>query len=398
MTDTNSSISTISSVSSVFSVSSVPTDYDIIAQQIMDGTMEIYETAALNSKERSEVHETIKKYDAIESVSVSISGSPLKKITIKKKNALVEKTKFEPVVNSAMIRYFCDYMKVPFPVFSEKYVDYYLDVLDKYYDCKAKWKIYLDELEKNSLGSIKNEVNSVYAKVIDYVKSHEEYKEFIAKQHTIPDISMGNELYSVVNKDKTFVSIDVRSANYRVLKTYCPILCENLEWTDFIRKFTDNEFIINSKYAREVLFGKLGCKPIGKMPIIFIDNVIKHVDTKYSSYLKKMRCSNDEIVYEVISDKINEFVPLIDEFRARVNELDNKCYRVDVFKLKQLGTRAFFVKELIGSDKVEFKAVPKKFSVQSVKFYEGKPITDLDKKFTDEMELIATYDSSVFDA
>lgn len=381
----------------ISSITTMSTDYNIVAQQIINGSIENYETIALNSKERADIHETVKKYGELESVSVSIFGSRLKKIIIKKKDDTIEKASTIPTINSAMIKFFCDYAKVPFPVFSEKYVDYYLDTLDKYYDCKAKWKIYLSELEKNSLASIKNEINSVYTKVIDYVKSHEEYKDFIAKEHKIPDIFMGNELYSVPNKDKTFVSIDVRSANYRVLKTHCPTLCENLEWVDFIRKFTSNEFIIGSKYAREVVFGKLGCKPIAKMPIIFIDNVIKRTDTKYGSYLKKVRCSNDEIIYEVTTDKISEFISLIDEFKACVNELDNKCYRVDVFKLKQLGTREFFVKELIGSDKVEFKAVPKKFSVQSVKFYEGKAITDLDKKFTDEMDLTATYDSSIFD-
>ena len=370
-------------------------DYDDIAQQIMNNTIEQYESLPLNSKERADVHEIIKKYDSLESISVSIQSSPLKKIIIQKKNVTREKS--EKVINPAMIRFFCDYMKVPFPVSSEKYVDYYLDVLDKYYDCKNKWKIFLAELEKNSLGSIKNEVGNVYAKVIDYIKCHEEYKAFIAKEHKIPDISMGNELYSVVNKDKTFVSIDVRSANYRVLKANCPSLCENLEWTDFVRKFTSNEFIINSKYAREVVFGKLGCKPIGKMPLIFIDNVIKHIDGKYGSFFKKMRCSNDEVIFEVPHDKIDSFIPLINEFRSHVNELDDKCYRVDVFKLKQLGNRSYFVKELIGNDKVEFKAVPKKFSVQCVKFYEQKPISEIDRKFTDDIDLIATYDSSVFD-
>ena len=375
-------------------ISSASINYDDIVRQIMDMTIDKYETPPLNSKERSEVYEIIKIYEKIEAISVSLHESRLKIIVIQKK-VVSEKSKL--IVNSAMIRFFCEYMKVPLPVSSEKYVDYYLNILDKYYDCNTKWKLFLGELETNSLGFIKNEINSFYAKVINHVKSHEEYKTFISREDKTPNISLGNEIYSVANKDKTFVSIDVRSANYRVLKTNCPSLCEDLEWVDFIKKFTSNEFIINSKYIREVLFGKLGCKKIGIMPIIFIDNVIKHIDAKYGSYLKKMRCFNDEVIFEVPADKINSFTPLIDEFKTFVNELDVRCYRVDVFKLKQLGCRAFFVKELIGSDKVEFKAVPKKFSVQSVKFYEGKDITDIDRKFTDEMDMIATYDSNIFD-
>jgi hypothetical protein len=375
-------------------------DYDQIARQIIGGFLENYTTSALDSKQRAKIHEIIEKYEGIESISQvcnisTESTSSLKKIIIQKIPTFLEKK--TPIINSATIRFFCDYMKIPFPVPNEKYLNYYLDIMDKYYDCKAKWKIFTDVLEQKNIGSIKNELNTVYTKVIDYIKSHKEYKDFILNNYTIPDIFMGNELYSISNKNKTFLSIDVRTANYRVLKANCPSLCENLEWTEFIKKFTDNNFIINSKYAREVLFGKLGCKQIAKMPVIFIDNIDKHISTKYSSYLKKIRCSNDEIIYEISNDKIDSFSLIIDEFKTCVNELDDKCYRVEFFKLKQLGNYSYFVKEFIASEKVEFKKIPKKFSAQCIKYYEGKSINEFDRKFIDEMEMIATYDTSIFD-
>jgi hypothetical protein len=395
-------------------------DYDKIAEEIICNLIERYETEPLNSKQRSMVHEIIKKYDSIESISLNISGSPLKKIVIKKKDTSQEKNKL--IIDSSSIRFFCDYMKIPFPVMSEKYVEYYLNLLDKYYDCKNKWKIFLTELENKSLHSIKNEVIDVNNRVIEYIKSHEEYKEFITKEHSIPDIAVGNEIYSTTNSNKLFVSIDIVSANYRVLKTHCPSLCENLEWSDFIRKFTNNEFIIKSKYAREVIFGKLGCKSINKMPIIFIDNVIKHIDEKYGEFLRKIRCSNDEVIFEISPEKINLFLPLVNQFKMYINEIDDKCYRVEVFRLAQLGNHAYFVKQIMSNDQDEFsdvtkditknmtknmtknvtkdvfKGVPKKFSAQCVKFYENQPILEIDRKFTDDNNLIATYDQSIFEA
>jgi hypothetical protein len=321
-------------------------------------------------------------------------GSKLKKIIIKKKNTIKEKK--DIIINSTIIHFFSVYMQVPMTVTNAEYLDYYLDVLDKYYDSKAKWNIFFSELKKNSLSSIKEEINRVCFNIINYIKSCEEYHKFISEKYEIPNIDVENEIYSVVNSGKSFVSIDVKNANYRVLKYYCPSLCENLEWNDFIKKFTSNEIIITSKYFREIVFGKLGFKQIGKMPIIFIDKVIKHVELKYSEYLEILRCYNDEVIFKILPHKYVSFMSLLDEFRTWIDELDNECYRVDVFKLKQLGSRSYFVKEN-QNNKVDFKAIPKKFIVQCIKYYENKPIMDIDRKFTDDMNMVATYDKSIFD-
>jgi hypothetical protein len=355
-------------------------EYENICQKLTESTIENYETTPLNSKERSKIYEIMKKYPSLETQTTSIGVTGLKQIIIRRKKSDEKKT-----IDSLAIKLFCKYMIIPFPTFNPKYVDYYLELMDTYYDCKRKWKIYLEVLEKQNPSSIKNEINTVCAKIIEHIKTSEEYNNFISEEHKIPNIKIGNELYSMINKNKIFVSIDVRSANYRVLKENCPSLCENLEWNDFIKKFTSNEFIIQSKYFREVVFGKLGCKLIADMPLVFINRAINAIEEKYSSYLKKIRCSNDEVIYEVLNDKLESWMYVMDEFKQEINKLDNLCYRVDVFKLVQLGNRAYFVKEAINNKKIEFKSIPKKFSAQCIKYYEKKPINSIDKKFTDEI-------------
>ena len=70
-------------------------------------------------------------------------------------------------------------------------------------------------------------------------------------------------------------------------------------------------------------------------------------------------------------------------------------FRVEKYKLSQIGRLSYFVREFAFGKK-DFKNIPKKFIMQCIKHYEHKPITEIDRKFSDEDGMLATYDKDIF--
>ena len=237
-------------------------------------------------------------------------------------------------------------------------------------------------------------MHEITNKVIAYIKNEPEYIDFCNKIINIPDIKLKHDVYNYENNNKYFVSIDIKSANFRVLKHYCPNIDGlNGEWSDFLEKFTKSKFLLHSKQFREMIFGNLGNKKLGTLPITFIDDV-REVLTRHMFLISKTCCTTDEIIYHI--HNIDSF--RIDKFMEIVEKVHPGYFHIDVFKLVQIGNFPYFVKQYINSNKKnEFKGIPKKLIMQCIKYYSNKPIEEIDRKFTDDNGYIATYDNSIFD-
>ena len=206
-----------------------------------------------------------------------------------------------------------------------------------------------------------------------------------------------------IDKNKYYISIDIKTANFSVMKSYFPSLFMNHnDWDSFILNFTDSQFIIKSKLLREIIFGKLGvASQINKLCPIFIDKVVKFIQ-KYHEFnmfsISNAVCiTADEVIFSVSSDfDINLVNHLIEIINAEFPNL----FHVKPFKLIKLGSKQYFVKKYIDSVgsicRDEFKCCPDKFIMQCIKYHQNKHITDIDLKFIDE-GYIATYMKSIFD-
>jgi len=367
----------------VFDINSIRKNIKLISS----GEMESYTTFPLNANQRLEVHKLVESFCNLRSISSPVLGSQHKNIKIVRN----EKGQKEFELTSDAIKFFSLYARVPLPNCDLRFLDYYLKELDPYFDCVRLFSLFNNELKKKQLHELKSEATQVRRKIIDHIKSSEEFSKFVEMNIDIPTgILTKNKLYHQQHAGQYFVSIDVRSANYRVLKKFCPNLA-NTEWKEFISKFTNTQFIIESKYFREVIFGELGHSKITKLPLIFVDNVGRMIesDPNLVGKMEKVFCSDDEIVYKVKK----EFDTNILE--KNIEELLPGHFRVEKYKLSQIGQFTYFVREF--AEKKDFKNVPKKFIMQCVKYYKHRPITEVDRKFEDEDGLLATYDKSIFD-
>ena len=364
-----------------------------IISDILSGKLDIYETQPIDSKQRAKIYEITDNYKNIYVNSVSIDGMKNKKMIFTRKDKISQSQSNK--ITPDLIDFFARYARVPIPINSIEHVDYYLKYLDKYYNSIEQYEIFKNEISKITEKPeyiFKKEINEVQNKIIKYINSNEEFKIFRETKFDIP-LTKKQDIYTEPHKNRYFVSVDVRSANFRSLKHYCPSICKpSDEWSDFIRQFTNNEFILKSKQFREIVFGELGCKKILNIPTIFIDEIDRYIesDFKYSESLKKISFAGDEIIYEV-NENFN-----VRELQNFVESYKPSYFKVEMFKLIKFHSNDIYVREFTNGKK-DLKKVQKRFVMQAIKYYESLPIEELDRKFTDtESGMVATFDKSLF--
>lgn len=355
-----------------------------ICKKIIMGDIVSYTSQPIDKNKRKIIYDIVSKYDKL-TTQTKENQNANKNVTIQNKC-----TDKENLLCSNSIKFFSDYARVPIALCDKKYIQYYLDTLDPYYDCKRLWDLFCEAYSQSNIQQIRMESQNVKNNIIKYFKENDEYNTFVNSVINVPtEILCGSTLYTPNNANKWFISIDVRTANYRVLMKYCPSIA-NTEWKDFIKNFTNTKFLIESKHFRETIFGELCCKKINKLPLVFVKECIDFINSDYklAETLEKVLCSNDEVIYEV-NPSFN-----CDNLRKIIEEKFPNTFKIEKYKLIQMKDFLFFAKEK-DNNKVEFKSIPKKFLMQCVKYYEKREITELDRKFTDE-GITATYDSDIF--
>ena len=109
-----------------------------------------------------------------------------------------------------------------------------------------------------------------------------------------------NNIYNQTNVGKKFVSIDLKKANFQILRKMDKDIVLGADtYEEFIGKFTDIDYIKNSKYTRQVIFGKMNPKRHIKLEKYYTYLMYKLLDTYAKSHgWKIVSLNSDEIVYE----------------------------------------------------------------------------------------------------
>ena len=393
------------------------TDTDIknICDKIISGEIEFWISEPLDSSSRYQIHKQIDLIPEIITTTIIVGGingkkkikiSPVRKLKPESnlesnlESKLESKLEFNLTVSIEMIEFFNKYSKLPIPINSPETIQYYLDTLSDFYNTK-QYDNFISDVKVLGFNKIKNDISKVKNLIIQYINENGEYKKFLTlpKIPSYPENYIGkSSIYNSKNANKNFLSIDIKSANWNCLKRNTNSTYSG-SWFDFVSNFTSSKFIQESKYFREVVFGDLGSKKIDKFmgEMIYELEQLIGSDLSISQQIKKISCTRDEIIYEIIDlnnfdfDKLTNLVKTID--------LDFSIYRIETFNLVQLKPFDYFVKNIIESNdpksnKVQFKQVPKHFVLQSIKFYTNKSINPLDKKFMFE-NMICSFDSDL---
>jgi hypothetical protein len=385
--------------------------FKLIDEYISESKEEHYDIPyELASSQRSQIHEYVKS-KGLYTESINLSNSGFKKIRIFRTKESHESytDPYTDPYREVNIEFFAQYTHTPLPCTSPKYISYYIGLFQPLYDSSVMWDIFVKESKMN----LRKITSDISRKIQDKFDHNEEYNN-VMKQKFKEDeikIKIRKDVYNLSNNGKYFLSLDIKSANFTVLRNACPTLFTGPDgklnsWYEFVKQFTDSEFIARSKYFREFVFGLTGfIHRAGILQEILMEKIYGTINTYCESekMILKMK-TGDEMVYEV-SDKFNESNVKIIKDMIGADICKDLHFRV--FRVDQIESKPFFLKTFIYNtddiqpyslkQKIEFKKIPKYYMPQVIKWYMKEPIIDEDLIFVHD-GMLAKYMTTIFDS
>lgn len=334
----------------------------------------------MTNRQRSVIYDMAKELN-IYAKSYELSNSKNKKMMLKK-------TPFETLSqifpDRDEIDMFSRFSGIPFPCPIQEYIEYYINLYDELFNVKRLYDLFIDDIQHLSF---KKEVSDLCDKISDIIKSNKEYQIFLTQKYKQDDMIRIKDIYNISNIGKHFISIDIKSANFTMLRQYCPTIFKTsdgklLSWQEFIQKLTKSKFLVESKYFRELCFGKIGFAKKSKvLQEIYMDNIQKKIDQLNLDLKIVIKCG-DELVYQ-ISD-VELLLNQIDLIKKTIGD-DIINLHLRVFSIDQITTHNYFIKKFIWTNEphvpIEFKCVPKIFYPQLIKIYKKQPLCKIDLSF-----------------
>lgn len=220
------------------------------------------------------------------------------------------------------IRSFCKLFELNIPDY--QHFDYYisqLSKLDKYHNIYDLIELYKRaESVTDDIYQFKIEKSN---QIIDFIKSTRAYGE-LNEDNLIPDLpTTKNFVYS---EDNRYLSIDIKKANWYILKKYDPEFLNELgdSYELLLTKFGLPEVFHYSKTLRQFIFGNLNPKRQIKAQRVVVEEIIQ----KFKPLNLEIACIKpDEIIYVVNNDDILQQI---------LNEIDYNVFKTKIYRVERL--------------------------------------------------------------
>lgn len=298
------------------------------------------------------------------------------------------------VISNKLKERFCKDCNIPLRLFHEPYFTDRLKLYDKYYNTLSKWDLFVEELQKyNCEQDYFEEYNRVKDAAINDIKksdgfqrfNEEDMNKYSAKYTNLPS----KDIFKPSNDGKLFISIDMKKANFSVLKHYDSDIFGKAEtWEEFIGKYTSNKHIINSKYIRQVILGNCNPKRQATYEKYIMGQVLEIlIDVEKIGYFLNeiVFFSNDEIVIDM-----EEYVNCLSNRKiteSKIKEYFDVPFKVELFYLRKINGTNGYYKEIIKTldeREYEFKYLDSYMLPFVLRKFQNQEITESDKVFYHE--------------
>lgn len=280
---------------------------------------------------------------------------------------------------------FCKDCNIPIRIFHEPYFTDRLILYDGFYDTASKWDIFVSELAKyHHEQDYFEEYNKVKDDAISYIKGTDGYKRFneadMNQYHAINGSLPCRDIFKHDNDGKSFISIDMVKANFSSLYYYdAGIFGRAGSWEKFMRKFTENSHIANSKYIRQVILGNCNPKRHITYEKFIMDGILRHLMNMFLPISRVVSFSNDEIILDVSDMKME----VQERLAAYVSEIMVRLHvplKTELFVLHAVSGTGGFYKET-SDGKIELKCMDSYMLPFVIRRFKGEDITESDKVF-----------------
>ena len=299
--------------------------------------------------------------------------------------------------NRLKLRCVKDY-NLPINVFREDLFNYYMNLYDFFpKDTFEKLKDKIQVLYNGNVEMWLDDCAKVRDKAIFGIMYSDAYQKFNNGSLDIFKVKQPcptQNCYTQVTDGKRFISIDLRKGNFQALK-YVGVL-ENNTYEDFIKRNGGDDYIANSKYLRQVIFGKLN--PSRQIAVEkYLINTVYTLINEYMEEkgLKLFSFNNDELIYEVPIDyfslsmfkDVKEYIETI----TKDNRIDVKVEYIKVTRLPIVSSNGTTIEAYERHNLENGESVLKKASTtffpQIYKLWKNLPIEDNDLYFFAENQL-----------
>ena len=254
-------------------------------------------------------------------------------------------------------------------------IDGAIEKYDNFEEMIMKYKspeVFLDEYDK------------ICNKIISHIQSKPEFQTFNTmdmKEYIVQNQFPSKTIFVGNNIGKTLLSIDMQKANFSSLKYYSPNIFDNKNtWQDFVKQFTNNEYIISSKNIRQVIMGNCNPKRQGNYEKFLMNKLLDELSTVLD-VKDIVFFSNDEIVFDI--KNLENFTSKEEEIKNAINNT-NLPFDVEVFKLcgvidKSNAIQGYYKKHY--NKEIEFKAIDPIILPIAQKTLTGQSLTEEDLVF-----------------
>lgn len=306
-------------------------------------------------------------------------------------------------------RFVKDY-NLPINIFDDNLFEYYIQLYDFF--PYPRYKETIEKIENEYDGCVEKWLEycaSVRDNAINGVMETDEYKKFNSmdlSQYNFAPICGERSCYTEETNGKRFLSIDLRKANFQALK-YAGVVSD-ATYEQFIHRFGGDDYIANSKYLRQAIFGKMNPSrqiKIEKYLMSKVYEVIKDVTEKYRFTIFSM--NSDELIFAITEEFYNNRQE-DENTRELINDIYNLVgknigveIKVEYIEVRRLpivsanGTKidAYERTNLFTSQKT-LKKASTTFYPQIYKLWNEMPIEDNDMIFYFENQL-ATFNQEL---
>lgn len=296
-------------------------------------------------------------------------------------------------------RFVSDY-NLPIQVLQSPYFEDRLELLERDYNAKTLyenlWELIDSKFDCNASKFLES-YHQVRDTIITSVLNSEAYKDFISNDkfmRKINPICANKNLYTNEQDNGLFVSYDMKKANFQTLRYANPaIVYDTNTYEDFIGVFTDLDYIKNSKYTRQVIFGKLNPKRTmtlekwitnefcGSLFSLLVHTKLEYFSLNADEIILKFNGSEEEFKkLEIDPIKIFEGV----EYKGSKFKLHSRH-----FKLAASSSilTVYEKEDYLNTHRRILKGVPATYYPQVYKLLNGMEINDSDLVFYYEHEL-----------